>query len=96
MMNLVSEKLLKDEIDKLDNKENLTSDEKICLSIYKRELMTIRKLMIEELDMTGSIEEFESRLKDLSIYFINKEEYDTIINKAKKYDEIVNILRNIK
>lgn len=92
MMKWFTEHLLKTEIRKLTSKRNLDEHENICLMQYQKELKILERLKIEGIDMRGSVEDLEIRLKNNSIYFIDKKEYENMCQKEVLFDAIKKIV----
>lgn len=91
---LMSEWLLEEKITELQNKANLTPQDKIRLSLCQKEIEIIKKLKIFGVDMTGTCQEAVDRMKHQEILFINEKEFEQIIEKARKYDLIFEIANN--
>ena len=92
MMEWTTEFLLKREITKLSIKENLSEYDRIMLIQCQKELEVLRRLKIEGIDMRGNIEDIEMRLKDNSIYFMDKAEYDSMHQKSVLFDAVKNVV----
>lgn len=92
MMQFMSEILLRREIADLEAKEDLNEDNKIWLSLCKRELMILERLKVEEIDIQGDFETLQKRLDQYSVYFLNKEEYNQMCEKAARFDVIQTIM----
>lgn len=92
MVQLMSERLLRKEIERINSKENLDSDDIFVRSLYQKELVVLQKLAIEGIDLCGSIHEVEKRINNQSLYFIEKEKYDDMVKKTHKYDAIQDIV----
>lgn len=92
MMKWFTEHLLKTEIRKLTSKRNLDEHENICLIQYQKELKILERLKIEGIDMRGSVEDLEERLKENSIYFMEKKEYSEMYQKSVLFDAIKKIV----
>lgn len=90
-MQLMSEWLLQDKIAELQNKSNLTSQDKMLLSLCQKEIEVIKKLKLFGIDMTGSCQEVIERLENQEIQFFNRKEYDLMCEKSIKYDLISKI-----
>ncbi len=90
-MQLMSEWLLQDKIAELQNKSNLTSQDKMLLSLCQKEIEVIKKLKLFGIDMTGSCQEVIERLENQEIQFFNRKEYDLMCEKSRKYDLISKI-----
>lgn len=86
MMQLVSEKLLESRIKELAEKKDLSNSEELLLNLCRKELSVISKLKIEGIDMTGTVQEADERIESQSIYFMKKEEFDQIKEKADRFD----------
>lgn len=84
---LISEKLLEREIKRLEE-AGRPEDQEIVYYLCKKELAVIQKLKINKIDMRGEIDEFDKRIENQSIYFMNPQEFETIEEKARKYDAI--------
>lgn len=96
MLNLFSIQLLEKEIEKLSCKEKdktISYDEKIILSTFRKELLVLKKLKIEKIDLIGSLDEVSRRLDDQSIYFMTESEYNRMSSKADKFDIISDIIK---
>lgn len=94
MMQWATEHLLKYEINKLSTKDSLDENEQFLLSQYQKELEVLRRLKIEGIDMRGTIEEVETRLKGNSIYFLDKAEYDSMHQKSVLFDAVKNVVNS--
>lgn len=92
MMQLVSEKLLESEIKELADKKNLSNSEELLLNLCRKELSVISKLKIEGIDMTGTVQEVDERIESQSIYFMKKEEFDQIKEKAARFDALKRLM----
>lgn len=95
MMKLFSIELLEREIRALENKAKETTldeQEKIILSVYRRELLVLEKVKLELFDVTGNLSEVIKRLDNRSIYCMNDSEYVDLHRKAQKFDEIQHII----
>lgn len=94
MMQWATEHLLKCEINKLSAKDGLDKNEQFILLQYQKELEVLRRLKVEGIDMRGSVEDVEERLKGNSIYFINKTEYDNMHQKSVLFDAVKNVVNS--
>lgn len=94
MIQWATEHLLKCEINKLSAKDNLDKDEQFILLQYQKELEVLKRLKIEGIDMRGTIDEVETRLKGNSIYFLDKSEYDSMYQKSVLFDAIKNVVNS--
>jgi hypothetical protein len=92
MMQIVSEKLLVAKIKELTEKTDLSNPEKVLLNLCQKELSVISKLKIEGLDMTGTVQEVDKRIESQSIYFMKKEEFDQMKEKADRFDALKRIM----
>ena len=92
MMQLVSEKLLESEIKELADKKDLSNSEELLLNLCRKELSVISKLKIEGIDMTGTVQEVDERIESQSIYFMKKEEFDQIKEKAGRFDALKRLM----
>lgn len=90
-MQLMSEWLLEEKITELQNKANLTPQDKMRLSLCQKEIEVIKKLKLFGIDMTGSCQEVIERLENQEIQFFNRKEYDLMCEKSRKYDLISKI-----
>ena len=93
-MQLMSEWLLEEKIDELQHKSNLESIEKMLLSLCQKELEVIKNLKIFGIDMTGTRQEVVDRMKNQEIRFFNEKEFEQILEKARKYDSIFEIVNS--
>lgn len=91
MMQWMSEWLLSSKIKELSSKTVLAENEKFLLLQYQKELEVLNALKIEGIDLRGNIETVKQRLKDNSIYFINKSEFELLRQKASLFDAIKKI-----
>ena len=89
-MQLISEKLLEREIKRLEDSDR---PEESGLLYYqcKKELAVIEKLKINKIDMRGEIEEVNQKIASQAIYFMEQQEFETMEEKARKYDIIAGI-----
>lgn len=94
MMRWATKHLLEYEINKLSAKDSLDENEHFLLLQYQKELEILRRLKIEGIDMRGSVEDVEERLKGNSIYFIDKAEYDYIYQKSVLFDAVKNVVNS--
>lgn len=92
MIQLVCEKLLEAKINQLTEKTDPTNEEVLLLNLSRKELSVISKLKIEGIDMTGTIQEVDERIESQSIYFMKKEEFDQMKEKADRFDALKRIL----
>ena len=92
MMQLISEKLLESEIKDLADKKDLSNSEELLLNLCRKELSVISKLKIEGIDMTGTVQEVDERIESQSIYFMKKEEFDQIKEKAARFDALKRLM----
>lgn len=92
MMQLVSEKLLESRIKELAEKKDLSDSEELLLNLCRKELSVISKLKIEGIDMTGTLQEVDERIESQSIYFMKKEEFDQIKEKAARFDALKRLM----
>ena len=69
----------------------MAENEKFLLLQYQKELEVLNALKIEGIDLRGNIETVKQRLKDNSIYFINKSEFELLRQKASLFDAIKKI-----
>ena len=91
-MQLVSEKLLESRIKELAEKKDLSNSEELLLNLCRKELSVISKLKIEGIDMTGTVQEVDERIESQSIYFMKKEEFDQIKEKAGRFDALKRLM----
>lgn len=91
-MQLVSEKLLESEIEELADKKNLSNSEELLLNLCRKELSVISKLKIEGIDMTGTVQEVDERIESQSIYFMKKEDFDQLREKADRFDALKRLM----
>lgn len=89
---LLSEILLRNEIDKYEKLGGLSEHEKLLYSICKRELAVIERLKINGIDLRGEVSEVKENLERQSLYFIEPEKFQIMKEKARRYDEIFNIV----
>ena len=92
MMQLVSEKLLELRIKELTEKTDLSNSEELLLNLCRKELSVISKLKIEGIDMTGTVQEVDERIESQSIYFIKKEDFDQIKEKADRFEALKRLM----
>lgn len=92
-MQLVSEKLLEREIRRLEEKGRPEESE-ILYYQCKKELAVIEKLKINQIDMRGEIEETRKQIEEQGIYFMDEKEFETMEEKAKRYDLICEIMND--
>lgn len=86
-MLLMSTKLLKMEIDKLSGRV-LDDDGKLLRSLYEKELAVLERLDIELVDITGTPGEVEKRLEDNAVYFLPRDEFERMQDKANRFEFI--------
>lgn len=91
-MQLVSEKLLEQKINELAEKKHISNSEELLLNLCRKELSVISKLKIEGIDMTGTVQEVDERIESQSIYFMKKEEFDQIKEKAARFDALKRLM----
>lgn len=92
MMQLVSEKLLELRIKELTEKTDLSNSEELLLNLCRKELSVISKLKIEGIDMTGTVQEVEERIESQSIYFMKREEFEQIKEKADRFEALKRLM----
>ena len=92
MMQLVSEKLLESRIKELAEKKDLSNSEELLLNLCRKELSVISKLKIEGIDMTGTLQEVDERIGSQSIYFMKKEDFDQLREKADRFDALKRLM----
>lgn len=93
-MQWITEHLLKREINKLSEKQDLDEQEHFLLTQCQKELEVLNRLKVEGIDMRGDVEDVEVRLKGNSIYFIDKEEYNSMYQKSVLFDAIKNVVNS--
>lgn len=93
-MQLMSELLLKREIERYEESPELMQENKLFYYLCKKELAVIKKLEINQIDMRGEIEEFNQSLSNQSIYFMDSQEFEEMKEKARKYDIISKVVRD--
>ncbi|WWR19824.1 hypothetical protein V1226_25915 [Lachnospiraceae bacterium JLR.KK009] len=89
-MQLISEKLLEREIKRLEDSGRPEESELLYYQC-KKELAVIEKLKINKIDMRGEIEEVNQKIASQAIYFMEQQEFETMEEKARKYDIIAGI-----
>ena len=92
MIQLICERLLESKIKELAEKSDLSNSEELLLNLCRKELSVISKLKIEGIDMTGTVQEVDERIESQSIYFMKKEEFDQIKEKADRFDELKRLM----
>lgn len=92
MIQLISEKLLEAKIKELTEKEDLSNPEELMLLLCQKELSVINKLKIEGIDMTGTVQEVDARIESQSIYFMKKEDFDQMKEKADRFDALKRLM----
>lgn len=92
MIQLISEKLLEVKIKELTEKEDLSNPEELMLLLCQKELSVINKLKIEGIDMTGTFQEVDARIESQSIYFMKKEDFDQMKEKADRFDALKRLM----
>ena len=78
----------------IDNWSDTDDHERFVKSIVQKEFAILDRLRMEKIDITGTLEEVEDRLKNNSIYIMSQEEFEMMRTKALKYDAMMNALRN--
>lgn len=91
-MRLVSEFLLKNEINRYKNKDKLEPHEKMLCSICEKELAVLEKLKIDYIDLRGETEEVINRLNDEAVYIMHPDEFMEMLSAVDKYNKIKKIL----
>ena len=92
MIQLICERLLESKIKELAEKNDLSNPEELMLNLCQKELSVISKLKIEEIDMTGTVQEVDERIESQSIYFMKKEGFDQIKEKADRFDALKRLM----
>lgn len=92
-MKLMSEILLEREIKRLED-DGIPEDSDILYYLYKKELEVIKKLKISKIDMRGEVDEFNHRIDNQEIYFMDPGEFEAMRMKAKGYDIIAGFIKN--
>lgn len=90
-MQLMSEKLLKREIKRLEDAGRQEESELLYYQC-KKELAVIEKLKINKIDMRGEIDEVNQRIADNAVYFMNPQEFEEMEKKVRKYDIIARVV----
>lgn len=91
-MQLISEKLLEREIKRLEE-AGRPKDEEIIYHLCKKEMAVIQNLKINGIDMRGDIEEVNQRIANQAVYFMDSQEFETMKEKSRRYDEICEIIK---
>lgn len=86
-MRLISEELLEREIKRFED-AGIPEDSKLLYYCCKKELAVIKKLKINKIDMRGENMETNQRISDNAVYFMNPQEFESMEEKARKYDMI--------
>ena len=89
-MQLITKKLLEREIKRLEDSDRPEESELLYYQC-KKELAVIEKLKINKIDMRGEIEEVNQKIASQAIYFMEQQEFETMEEKARKYDIIAGI-----
>lgn len=89
---LLSELLLQNEIDKYEKLDEMSEQEKLLYTICKKELAVIARLKINGIDLRGEVREVKENLERQSLYFIEPEKFQIMKEKARRYDEMFNIV----
>ncbi len=92
-MQLMSELLLKREIERYEESLELMQENKLFYYLCKKELSVIKKLKIDRIDMRGEIGKSNQRIESQSIYFMDSQEFEEMKEKARKYDAISRVVR---
>lgn len=90
---LVSEFLLKREMKRYEESLELMQENAPFYDLCKKELVVIENLKINQIDMRGEVEEFNQRLSNQSIYFMDSQEFEEMKEKVRKYDIISKFVR---
>lgn len=93
-MQLVSEILLKQEIKRYEESPELMQENTLFYNLCKKELVVIENLKINQIDMRGEVYEFNQRLSNQSIFFMDSQEFEEMKEKARKYDIISKVVRD--
>lgn len=93
-MKLCSIGLIENEVSRLQSIENPKEHEQIMLSSLQKELVLLKKILVD-CDMTGSIEEFEERLTDINVYLIEPDLYQYMLDSTVKLENIREICNDI-
>lgn len=92
MIQLISEKLLESRIKELAERKDLSNPEELMFFLCQKELSVINKLKIEGIDMTGTVQEVDERIKNQSIYFMKKEDFDQMKENADRFDALKRLM----
>lgn len=92
-MQLISEKLLEQEIKRIEE-EGVNEQNELLYFLCRKELAVIEKLKINKIDMRGEIEETKERIERQALYFMDAGEFEAMEEKARKYDLICKITEN--
>lgn len=92
-MKFVTEHLLEEAIKQLEEENNLKGN-KLLYNLCKKELAVIQKLKINGIDMTGTTNEFNERIKKQEIYLMQPQEFEQMEEKARKYDKICRLINS--
>lgn len=89
---VIAESLLSEKITDLEQEAGTGTG--YLLQLCEKELKVLKRLRIEGIDLNAGLEDLEERLKGSSIYFMSKEEYDTMYRKAVLFDALKNIMED--
>lgn len=95
MMRWATEELLIQKIGELQSKSLKMEGDNVLLAQYSKELEILQRLKIEGIDLSGSVGVVSERLKNNSVYFMDKAEFDSMSAKASKLDVVRRILATL-
>lgn len=93
MLNLISIQFLEREIARFEENPRLKYDNPFYYSLAKKELMFLEKLAVEYSDLTGTIQELESRLGNQRFFLLDPQNVLEMKEKSQKYEAIKEIMR---
>ena len=91
-LQLISEKLLETEVKKRKENPQLVEENELFYSLCEKELLVLSKLKIDEIDMRGETEELKERLERYHVYFIESKEFESMKEKARRFDLIMQLV----
>lgn len=91
---LISERLLKREVERIKNDPELMGDalNVMWINLCEKELALIKRIKINEIDQRGTLEDFAKRINEQTLYFMEEEDFEVLKEKARRFDAIANII----
>ena len=91
-----SVKLLEEKMNEVKSKGELSTDDKIFLSLLEREKIIIESLDYSHLMMAGkTVEQFAEYMQDMDVYVMNRNTHDKLLKAQSDLDHILGAIRDV-